>query len=779
MNITRINRIKGHRIFENFTWPGTLPDFARFNLIYGWNASGKTTLSNLLRHIQLKDPITEGEVTFHIDGNPCPGMSLATATGLPQVRVFNRDFVEANVFSTMMQIPIPKDSIITQINRLRPIFFLGKDSVEKQKQVEELNKTKLAEQQKFDDKTNAKNKAVKALDVFCIREAKAIKDLLSSNGYNPYNNYDKSGFKTICTTLAKLEPPPVALTEKEKNELKKQKDNAFKEKITAISLTVFDFGQTRQKVESLLQRTVVSQVLEELVADALLAEWVQKGLGHHTGQKQSSQCRFCGSPIPEGRIKNIEAHFNDEYNRFLSELDITNAGVVQVEKDLTGIQFPDKAKFYEHLAPDYVKAVAILDKYIAGGIAYLKQLGKALTEKRTKPFESVALDSWLADAECPDTVSATGAIKSANELIGRHNTETDNFHNIVTNARRRLEEGLAAESLADFKTKTEAIHSVELELEILKAAIKELADKILALEKEIVEHRQPAEELNAELRSYLGRDELKFDLFESGYQITRHGVSAKNLSEGERTAIAFLYFLKSLQAKDFTITSDIVVVDDPVSSLDANALFCAFGYMKERTKDAGQLFILTHNFGFFRQVKNWFNHLKHQGSKDITKHPGRFYMIETEIVAGKRSAAIKQLDPLLHRFESEYHYLFKKVHDEANKSAANRSLEEFYGMPNIARRLLESFLSFRYPAESGELKQQLDGVTFDPAKKARILRFLHTYSHDGKIAEPEHDLSILAETPDVLKDLLELLKTEDPKHCAEMTKLLANAGAAT
>jgi len=94
-------------------------------------------------------------------------------------------------------------------------------------------------------------------------------------------------------------------------------------------------------------------------------------------------------------------------------------------------------------------------------------------------------------------------------------------------------------------------------------------------------------------------------------------------------------------------------------------------------------------------------------------------------------------------------------------------------MPNIARRLLESFLAFRYPAESGELKQQLDLVAFDTAKKARILRFLHTYSHDGKIAEPEHDLSILAETPDVLKDLIEMIKTEDPKHYGEMTKLLA------
>ncbi len=45
----------------------------------------------------------------------------------------------------------------------------------------------------------------------------------------------------------------------------------------------------------------------------------------------------------------------------------------------------------------------------------------------------------------------------------------------------------------------------------------------------------------------------------------------KPKSEGERTAIAFLYFLKSLQDKSFDLANGIVVIDDPVSSLDANA----------------------------------------------------------------------------------------------------------------------------------------------------------------------------------------------------------------
>jgi wobble nucleotide-excising tRNase len=141
MKITRINRIKGHRIFENFAWPSDLPDFSRFNLIYGWNATGKTTFSNLLRHIQLKESVLEGEIDFEIDGNSLPGASLAAATGLPRIRVFNRDFVETNVFRTLGAFEPPKGSLFQFVDVVKPIFFLGKDSVEKQKQVEELCRT--------------------------------------------------------------------------------------------------------------------------------------------------------------------------------------------------------------------------------------------------------------------------------------------------------------------------------------------------------------------------------------------------------------------------------------------------------------------------------------------------------------------------------------------------------------------------------------------------------------------------------------------------------------
>ncbi len=247
------------------------------------------------------------------------------------------------------------------------------------------------------------------------------------------------------------------------------------------------------------------------------------------------------------------------------------------------------------------------------------------------------------------------------------------------------------------------------------------------MEREIVEHRQPAEELNDELAKYLGHDELRLEVKDTGYALLRRGVVADSLSEGERTALSLLYFLKTLGDRRFDLDEGVVVLDDPVSSLDANSLYLAFGYIRRRTEDAGQLFVLTHNFTFFRQVRNWFHHLRGQGKNDIDRRPARFYMLDRVGDEIPRRTTIRRLDPLLEGYDSEYHYLFARVYRGVNET--DGGLEEAYGLPNIARRLLEMFLAFREPQIAGGLEKKLKGIECDEAKKLRILRFVHTHSH--------------------------------------------------
>ena len=104
------------------------------------------------------------------------------------------------------------------------------------------------------------------------------------------------------------------------------------------------------------------------------------------------------------------------------------------------------------------------------------------------------------------------------------------------------------------------------------------------------------------------------------------------------------------------------------------------------------------------------------------------------------------------------------------QTAGAPDLEAQYVLPNMARRLLEGFLAFRQPQAMG-LEPKLMSMAGEEAKKLRVLRFLHVHSHGQALTEPEHDPSQLAEAPGVLRDMLDLIKSEDAKHYEAMVTL--------
>lgn len=111
------------------------------------------------------------------------------------------------------------------------------------------------------------------------------------------------------------------------------------------------------------------------------------------------------------------------------------------------------------------------------------------------------------------------------------------------------------------------------------------------------------------------------DGVENVYEIVReNGTVAENLSEGERNFIAFLYFYHRVRGSmnSEELKEKIVVIDDPVSSMDSTALFLVSAIVREMINVCRnnteylnpqvpgdyikQLFILTHNVYFHREV---------------------------------------------------------------------------------------------------------------------------------------------------------------------------------
>ncbi|MCK4324968.1 MAG: AAA family ATPase, partial [Armatimonadetes bacterium] len=185
MRITRISRLRGFGIFRDFTWPSDLPDFRTYNLIYGWNGSGKTLLSNLLRRLEPNPPVTEGTATVRIGDRDISAQDFdQTAVS---IRVFNRKFIAANVF---------------KIGGAKSIYLLGKDNIERQKAVKVLKDFQDLTQTSLDAQQDKYEVARKALDDFCIGEAKLIKGDLRAPDTDFYSNYNKSDFAAKADELS-------------------------------------------------------------------------------------------------------------------------------------------------------------------------------------------------------------------------------------------------------------------------------------------------------------------------------------------------------------------------------------------------------------------------------------------------------------------------------------------------------------------------------------------------------------------------------------------------
>src|SRR5690606_22602732 len=131
-------------------------------------------------------------------------------------------------------------------------------------------------------------------------------------------------------------------------------------------------------------------------------------------------------------------------------------------------------------------------------------------------------------------------------------------------ARTALAQDELLKALPDWEKRSKALVEAQAHAISAREQAVKLETEISELEIDVRQHRRPAEELNREVAAYLGRDELRFDVEQNGYRITRGGYPAMHLSDGERTAIAFLYFLKSLQGTDFDLKTGVVVIDDPV-----------------------------------------------------------------------------------------------------------------------------------------------------------------------------------------------------------------------
>src|SRR3989344_6601195 len=97
METKRIKEIKNTDAFDGFNWLGD--DLKKYNLIYGWNGSGKTTISRIFNFLERKAihilDLKAIEFTIQTDGGSIKERDIPSQS--LNIRVFNEDFINENL----------------------------------------------------------------------------------------------------------------------------------------------------------------------------------------------------------------------------------------------------------------------------------------------------------------------------------------------------------------------------------------------------------------------------------------------------------------------------------------------------------------------------------------------------------------------------------------------------------------------------------------------------------------------------------------------------------
>ncbi len=735
--IKRINKIKKFGIFEDFKWDSSMPEFKQFNLIYGWNGCGKTTLTRLFYALSNLENTEYPDAEFEVQDDKSNKYKLQDRYP-HKIRIFNQDYVNKNI--KLLE------------GKAEGIFILGEENQELVEQIEkdEAKLTKVHTEvkeckdnmaglqktrgSKFTEIAKTISVGTKGSLIRNYTKTHAEKAFQKMRGKAELSEEDLN--RHLQTVVQDVKP------EISEIKLPKSADNREKFEVALASI--------QTEIKSLLGKTVEAIVIERLKDNADISNWVETGMQIHK-EHDSKSCEFCGNNVAENRLKDLSNHFNDADQKLKGEIDTLLERLRSLYRGLESVNAPDVANFYKELEDSYRNEFGSFTLEKTKILSAIAEVGKELESKKTKTTEK------LIPQKLVDVSHLLAKTESFNTIINSHNKKTQEFDKAKQSAKDAIEQHFLStiyDEVVAIDKELEGCEELQRTLTYGEAgkneSIQTIQNRISENKKLVTSAHKACDEINSYLETFLGRSELVFKVDGEGYLILRGDKPATMLSEGEKTAIAFVYFVIQLKDQNFKSEEGIIVIDDPISSLDSNSLFQAFSFIKNAVSNCMQMFVFTHNYEFLRLLLNW---LEHRSNKPKAS----YYMIKNKYVNEQRQASIDKLDNLLQDYHSEYQYLFKVLYQFGPDEG---TIESAYHMPNVARKVLDTFLMFMVP-NSESVYTKLQGIDFDENKKTAIYKFCNDQSHiTGKGFDP----SLVEEARKNTNYLLEMIKAVFPQH---------------
>lgn len=675
-----------------------LIDLQKVNFIYGENGSGKTTISKLL-----------------FQPNIYPKNITIGWKGLLPIKtlVYNKDFRRNNF----------------RKGKINGVFTLGQatqeeiDNIEsKKKESTELKDSILKKRNTLDAQINKKESKE---DDFKEEVWKIYKQYVPQFKEAFLGFQKKDTFKSQLLKVHESKKGGVLLI----RELEEKANIIFGNTPSEIDLiSIIDFSELTIIEENpiwkkkILGKTDVG--ISSLIQHLNINDWVNEGRDY---LQEGEICPFCQQQtITDNFRTQLNDYFdltflndtNDvqelkqQYFVLLSSIINELHKIEEIEK-LNSETKLDLTDFSEKLKT--IESIQSINKELVN--AKIKEPSRIIDLKSTQ--EVVSMISII--------------IENTNNEIKKHNSIVVNFSKERNELIRNIWIYLVEANKDIIDTNIRSITGIQKGIDNLNKEISDLEKKYSELDKAIKElsknvtSTQPAiDEINRILGIYGFKS---FTIVPSPeinqYQIQRENgdIVESSLSEGEVTFISFLYFLQHVkggETEEVVNEDRIVVIDDPISSLDSNVLFVVSSLLKEIIKDIKnnvgnikQIITFTHNVYFHKEI----SYIDGRSSDKKGNKP-YFWVLRKNRKTSIQS--YNEKNPI----QNSYELLWQEIQNREKISCVT--------VQNIMRRIIENYFKILGKYGDDDIIQK-----FETKEEQEICRSLLCWINDGSHCIPD------------------------------------------
>lgn len=562
------------------------------NYFFGNNGTGKSTLANAIRN----------------------GVGISYAHGRSAsnyiIHVFDQKFIDDNM---------------RLYHNLPGVFTINEINVDIQKQLDKNSEAQAAASRRFadaavkkDEKTNEKDNLLDKMYKECWKKAGELRSAFEKT-------QDGKKKAKLFTEAVKAH----SATEHNVDEMKRMYESVYS--ASAKTYPRFSELDNPAVLDSLAGREILGQAIVNTsntpFADFLKKvgsiQWVRQGHDEYHAAAKGC-CPYCMQELPSDFEEKLSASFDHQYNESLEKLNEFLATYRSSANQL----FVSLSKLPTEIYPSVDVAS------YNGKLTVIKAAIQSNIDKIREKVESPELVVTL-EKTAPLFLELSTMIQEYNKLIDANNELVAAGPKKKKDCTKAVFEHIAfiLKDVLDGYARSEKVFDQELTkqqriMDEQQATLKKLQAEYRALSSKTVETKTAMNAINMILRDtgfqgFAVRPHKEVNKAAINYEVIRTdtGEIAKNLSEGEKNFIAFLYFQQMVfgsATADGEHKDKIVVIDDPVSSMDSKALFVVGALVRKMIEIcrnnadnrnalvAGnfikQIFILTHNAYFHREV---------------------------------------------------------------------------------------------------------------------------------------------------------------------------------